>query len=267
MLYYTSNMTLNGCSQSCFCHSQINYLIDEAVNVGKGANAIISMMHHFFSTYGLGEKVVHLHADNCSGQNKNRHMMYYLMWRVLTKLHDQIIISFLPVGHTKFFPDAGFGMLKRKFRLTEVGCLSDIAGVVNQSATMNYSQLVGDQSGNVIVTTYDWSTFFEDHTIKTALKGIKSMSHFRFTSREPGTVCVCKSSAAIKEDEKKINLLNDKSWRPLSSDLPSVVDPEGLSLTRQWYLHDKIREFCPSEVQDLVCPMPHKRPSSSLDEV
>ena len=26
---------------------QINYLIDEAVNVGKGANVIISLVHHF----------------------------------------------------------------------------------------------------------------------------------------------------------------------------------------------------------------------------
>ena len=52
------------------------YLIDEAFNVGKGANSIISMLHHF------GEKYVHLHADNCVGQNKNRFLMYYLMWRV-----------------------------------------------------------------------------------------------------------------------------------------------------------------------------------------
>ena len=92
---------------------QINYLIDEAVNVGKGANSIISMLHHFFSTYGLGETEVHLHADNCSGQNKNHYMIHYLMWRILTKQHQEITISFLPVGHTKSFPDAGFGMLKR----------------------------------------------------------------------------------------------------------------------------------------------------------
>lgn len=119
-----------------------NYLIDEAVNVGKGANAIISMLHHFFGKYGLGELVAHLHADNCSGQNKNRYMMYYLMWRVLTEQHEEITISFLPVGHTKFFPDAGFGMLKRKFRMTKVGCLSDISKCcksvcINESLTTN----------------------------------------------------------------------------------------------------------------------------------
>ena len=235
------------------------------MNVGKGANAIISMLHHFFGTYGLGEKVVHLHADNCGGQNKNRYMIYYLNWRVLTGQHDEITLSFLPVGHTKFFPDAGFGMLKRKFRSTKVGCLTDIASVVEQSAEMNHCQLVEDQHGNVIVPSYDWSTFFEDHTIKSATKGIKSYSHFRFTSSKPGVVYV-RNSCEIN-NEKKVILLKDMSWRPLASDLPGIVTPEGLSLTRQWYLYEKIREFCPVEVQDLVCPMPRKRPSlSSSDE-
>ena len=63
------------------------YLIDEAHNVGKGANAIISMLHHFFEYQGFGESIAHLHADNCTGQNKNRFVMLYCMWRVLTGLH------------------------------------------------------------------------------------------------------------------------------------------------------------------------------------
>ena len=242
---------------------QINYLIDEAVNVGKGANAIISMLHHFFSTFGLGETEVHLHADNCSGQNKNKYMMYYLMWRVLTKQHRDIIISFLPVGHTKFFPDAGFGMLKRQFRQTKVGCLTDIAEVVRKSASINHCQLVGNQRGDALVPSYDWADYFAEHTIKSALKGIKKMYHFRFCADSPGTVFVRSASNA---SENKIKLLKDMSWRPQSSDLPSVIIPDGLSLKRQWYLYDKIREFCPPDVQDLVCPMPRKHMPSSSDE-
>ena len=55
---------------------QINYLIDEAIDVGKGANTVVSLLHHFCETHGLGEKHVHLHADNCVGQNKNNTMMH-----------------------------------------------------------------------------------------------------------------------------------------------------------------------------------------------
>ena len=73
------------------------------------------------------------------------------------------------MDHTKFFPDVGFGMLKRQFRRTKAGCLHDIAEVVRKSAKMNQCQLVGNQREDVIVPPYDWAEFFAEHTIKTAL--------------------------------------------------------------------------------------------------
>ena len=48
---------------------QVNFVIDEASDTGKGANTVVSMLDFFFSHYGLGETTVSLHADNCSGQN------------------------------------------------------------------------------------------------------------------------------------------------------------------------------------------------------
>ena len=49
----------------------MTYLIDEASDVGKGANTVISFLHHFFQHHGLGEVDVGLHADNCVGQNNS----------------------------------------------------------------------------------------------------------------------------------------------------------------------------------------------------
>ena len=72
------------------------------------------MLHYFFQVHGLGEKDVHLHADNCGGQNKNNIMVGYLLWRVLTGLHNNITLSFMIVGHTKFSPDWCFGLLKKR---------------------------------------------------------------------------------------------------------------------------------------------------------
>ena len=54
---------------------QINFLTDEAGDCGKGANAVVSWIHYFFEHHSLGEKDVYLHADNCTGQNKNNCMM------------------------------------------------------------------------------------------------------------------------------------------------------------------------------------------------
>ena len=74
---------------------QVNFIIDEASDTGKGANTVVSMLDYFFDHHGLGETTVILHADNCCGQNKNNTMMQYLMWRAMTGLHHSITISFL----------------------------------------------------------------------------------------------------------------------------------------------------------------------------
>ena len=46
---------------------QVNYLINEASTVGKGANTTISYLHHYFEKHGLGETRAYLYADNYSG--------------------------------------------------------------------------------------------------------------------------------------------------------------------------------------------------------
>ena len=138
---------------------QVNYLIDESVACGKGANTVISLIDHFLDVYGLGEVDLHLHADNCSGQNKNSAMLHYLLWRVLQGLNQSITLSFLIAGHTKFAPDRGFGLIKRVYRKTKVDCLEDIQNVVKVSSDMNECQLVGHEDGQVIVPTHDWTDF------------------------------------------------------------------------------------------------------------
>ena len=97
---------------------QVNYLIDEGESIGKGANSIISYLHHYLDIYGVGEEHLQLQADNCVGQNKNNPMIQYLAWRCYTKKNTSCSIHFMLVGHTRFSPDQYFGMIKRKYRKT-----------------------------------------------------------------------------------------------------------------------------------------------------
>ncbi len=53
-------------------------MIKEEESIGKGANAVISFVHNYFTLYGIGETNLIIHADNCAGQNKNNAMIMYL---------------------------------------------------------------------------------------------------------------------------------------------------------------------------------------------
>ena len=176
--------------------------------------------------------------------------MAYLLWRVMAGLNEEITISFLLVGHTKFAPDWGFGLFKRLFKRTKVATIHDIADVVRNSAVVNHPQLVGDYDGS-LVDFFDWSSVFDETT--TAIKGISKYHHFRMSRSAPGCVFVRRSS---DDRETKINILRDSSWKPSINNMPPLITPPGLSLERQWYLYSKIREFCPDQAKDLVCPMP-----------
>lgn len=69
------------------------------------------------------ERTLFVHADNCVAQNKNNALMRYLLWRTMNKSRNEITISFLPVGHTKFAPNVYFGLFKQRFRYSDVSSL------------------------------------------------------------------------------------------------------------------------------------------------
>ena len=54
---------------------KVNYLIDEGAVASKGANTVVSLLHHFLECHGLGEANLYLNADNCAGQKNNNIVM------------------------------------------------------------------------------------------------------------------------------------------------------------------------------------------------
>ena len=232
---------------------QVNYLIDEAAAVGKGANATISYVHHFFVRHGLGETDVHLHADNCAGQNKNNYFLWYLAWRIATELHQSIKYSFLIAGHTKFGPDRCFGILKKAYKVSYISSIYELAQMVDTSSNtgVNKAQLVSTHDGRVIVPVYDWCTFLGQYFKKIA--NIKKFHHFRFSKEEPGVV-YCREY--LTSPEQACVLLKDGAVIPPVSVLPHKINPEGLSDERKNYLHREIRQFCKPGTEDLVAPVP-----------
>lgn len=131
-----------------------------AGDCGKGANVVVSQLHYCFEYHGLGEKEAFLHADNCTGENKNSCMIQYLAWHTMTYRHTKLTLTFLVVGYTDFAPDWCLSLFKRLHQRTRFGTLKDIAQVANTSAQCKFAMLASREDGSSIVPIYYWTTFF-----------------------------------------------------------------------------------------------------------
>ena len=160
-------------------NTQINYMFDESQSIGvngsnaHGPNAVVSMLHHYFEHHSGHEPEYHLHADNCVGQNKNRTVVSYLAWRVITGLNKKITLSFMLVGHTRCFVDGNFGLLKRAYRKSDVDTVQQLKEIATKSSRSNIAQM------------YPWEWREWDNMLDTLFKpvlGIRKYQHFTFNN-------------------------------------------------------------------------------------
>jgi hypothetical protein len=234
---------------------QVNYLIDEADFPGKGADVVISLLDHYFEHYGLKESHVLLTADNCVGQNKNNAVIQYLMYRVMTGQHKSITLSFMLVGHTKFSPDAYFGLIKKKYRRSKVYTYDHLVDVIDSSTTGNFNvtQTYRNNDGREKFHFRKWSSWLGK--IFKELSGITNYQHFRIEADAPGEMNVKRS---VDAEEETFFLLKKKTFKfDERSEKPPCFTSKGLSAERQWYLYDKIRLHIPSEMdKDVTAPKP-----------
>jgi len=228
-------------------------LIPEEENVGKGADTTISLVHNYFEKHGLGEKRVIIHADNCSGQNKNNAMIMYLAWRIANNLHDKITYSFMVAGHTKFTPDGFFGLFKLKLRYSEVDDMEDLIKVVKESTTGGYNvaQPIFNNDGQRNVFFYNWTEFLVNYF--NTVPQIKKQHHFILSQDKIGIVEV---KTAVNEGSQMINLTK-KGYSVNLPSFPKEKIAKGLTPERQWYLYEEIRKHVqdPSK-HDAYCPLP-----------
>ena len=232
---------------------QVNYLIDENDFPGKGANSVVSMVHHYLDSKLPTCPHLLIHADNAVGQNKNNIVLDYLAWRVSTGRNRSIKLSFMLPGHTKFAPDRFFGQVKKLYRRTSVSTLYEIEEVVRNSIIggRNIPQVtVNSRTGERYVTWYDWS----EHMKKffRPFPGISNYHHFRLDVSEPGTVFAKEYNDS---EEIQYTIALSDNFPDSMQELPTEITPPGMSVDRRQYLFDNIRQFCATaEAAELTCP-------------
>ncbi len=243
------------CSETL--QKQVYFLIDESESIGKGAKTVISLLDAFFNIYGAGEKEINLHADNCTGQNKNNYVIWYLMWRVMNGLNDKITLSFMLPGHTKFAPDGYFGLLKSKYRKSDIDCLQDLVDCTVDCSKDNktIAQVYGKHLGyeNNFYEYKDWPCFLEKYF--RPINRILSYRYFEFNSDNPGVILL--KEKIEDKNLKEEAILKDNLYRFSKNEAPSILIPNGLDEERKKYLFKEIRGFvrCP-EKRNNTCPKP-----------
>lgn len=217
---------------------QTNYVFHEGETIGEdgqqahGPNAVISMLHNHLSIR-TKERTVHMHCDNCVGQNKNRFVIGYLCWRLICGESDGLQLSFMRVGHTRCSVDGYFGLLKMKYRSTEVDSMADVDNVINTSCSAN----------SAVRHSWpwcDWKTFIGN--LFKPVKGIAGFQHFRFDPDKLGTV-VLQTSCSSETTELELLRPGITIDNVRAAGLPAILSASGLSVKRLAYLEKNVEPF------------------------
>ena len=175
----------------------------------KTANTVCSMLNHFLHTPAFvhGNKaaplIMRLTADNCTGQNKNRWIIWYLSFLTIIGRFDEIDLSFLVSGHTKNMCDARFALVKRSMRSKEALIPAHMHDIISCSSLV----LTGVKASEV--GWYNWKSFLEGFFCGT-IKNINSYHFFKFKAAQPGVVFCSTSCDAPEQTVIRHQLLKNE---------------------------------------------------------
>ena len=102
--------------------------------------------------------------DNCAGQDKNKFVMWYLVYFLLTRDADCVEIGFLLKGYTRCLVDSNFGAFKKAYRANDISTIDQLVSTVVNSSKNNFAELTNQKWIN-------WKDFVNINKLH-AFKGI-----------------------------------------------------------------------------------------------
>jgi hypothetical protein len=232
---------------------QFNYLYDEG-DFGTGANYVISMLFYFLQNrpQHFATLTIHLHADNCCGQNKNNLVMQFLERLVYLSFLKHVELKFMIRGHTHCTIDGGHGIIKKEWRKRDIFNIEQAAQAIQES-----SPIAGMQCAIILRsdTFFDWEQLFTKCFKK--LPNILSFQEFEMDAARPG---ILRYREHQKDTWQETQLFKkgtpDFSSKQNLKDALIQLKPPGISEKKQKHLYEKVRKYVPEEFQDSICPKP-----------
>jgi hypothetical protein len=215
----------------------------------KGGNNVASLLMLHLQQQGIIDQAVttepfkelNLVMDNCSGQNKNRHVLRLLHFLVKRKIATTARAIFLVRGHTKNDCDRLVNTMKKEYRKTNCFTPQDLINSMHHDKVTPISI-----PANAFC---DWDKL-EDTYIK-APTGVTKINHI-FTvdiNRNNGNTMYLQESSDSPETElvlvKPLYHDNDATfWRELQ---PQVIPPVGIQDIKWRELYKKWGAFVPED--------------------
>ena len=104
----------------------------------NGSNKVVTliykMLHTFIEDHGFLPRKLFLTSDNCARENKNQYVFAFLYGLVELGIVEEVVFSFLHVGHTGFAPDQMFSILAADFKKTNIRTLEDLIWLISKSS-------------------------------------------------------------------------------------------------------------------------------------
>ena len=145
-------------------------------------------------------------------------------------------------GHTRCLVEGPFGLVKCKYRRSDVGSMPQLESAVDASAATNKAHLVNGSE-----MWREWDNFFNQffHSVPQ----IQKKTALPLDQETLGQVFVRKS---VDKAKVAVPLLkrNVTVAQVRNATLPAVITAPGLSLERQQYLFKEIRPDVAAECQD-----------------
>ena len=111
------------------------YICHPNTKNGAGSNATIEVLRRTLVYLDKRSPnmppTLHLQLDNCGGENKNKYMFSFLSYLVQVGIFQEILVSFLIVGHTHEDIDQHFSVISRELRRKNAVTPSEWDGLIH----------------------------------------------------------------------------------------------------------------------------------------
>ncbi len=161
-----------------------------------GANHVIEAIHRFLNeriNQSILPRTFFIQVENCTKENKNRFLFSYIESLIRWKLFHEVVVAFLPVGHTHEDIDQTFSRTSDRLRCNDAITLSDLHDELRQ--VYNDKTTVCAMS-NVV----NWSGLCEKEKCLTNLKNFSKYRYFKFFKSPESESVSCMIKVNVTDD-------------------------------------------------------------------